>query len=165
VHSLTGAAAHLVPIVACHFQLSNFRHFNLRERQQVIKAGFSRDFLFDKPPHLLQISLRRQPRKEWVSLSWPGLAEAFKPSDEGIHLIGNIVRQRCDFSSNRLNKLSFRSKHAALLVELNAPCGRRQRRLQALSVEFCEFTMEKGKATSIEVRCKFDPFNIFYIVR
>jgi hypothetical protein len=54
--------------------------------------------------------------------------------------------------------ISFADLMAKTAILSNTPKGRNENAKP-------EFTMEKRKASSIEMRCKFDPFNIFYIVR
>src|SRR4030095_1723074 len=72
VHGGVPTAAHLIPIVARHFQFCRYRHLHLGEREQIIKSGLPGYFLRQEPEHLFAGRGFRKPGEERVALAWTG---------------------------------------------------------------------------------------------
>jgi hypothetical protein len=70
VHAFAGAAAHFVPKISRHLELGALWHFDLGERKEVIEASFARDFLLEKPFHLVAGRVLGEKREEWIALTW-----------------------------------------------------------------------------------------------
>ena len=120
-HALAATAPHLVPIVACHFELGLLRHFDLSEREQIVETGFARHLLLHEPAHLFEGGSALEPGKERVALPRSTFTQALEPDDEGIHVSRNVTHERSNSLANGLYKIPFRCKHARFTLELVLP--------------------------------------------
>jgi hypothetical protein len=151
VHPLAPAAPHFVPVITRHFELRLLRHLDLRQREEIVEAGFSRHFLLDKPSYLFVRGHGLQPRKQRVSLARTVLTQPLEPGDEAIHVIGNIARKRSGFFAHGFDEISFGNQHARFAFQLMPAIRRGQAWLQTPSIEAREPALKCRKAAAVQV--------------
>ena len=160
MHRLFVAAAHLVPEIAGHLQLSRHRHLDLRHRQQIVEACLAGDFLGQEPQHVFARRAFGEPRKQRVALSRAGYFQLLVPIDEVVRAGRDIVDQGSNLAAHGFDVLALGAHNAGKRLHLVAPGFARQSRREGTRVEFGKLHMETLERGTEKFACVSGPRHV-----
>ena len=152
MHGRVFAPAHLVPIVSGHLQFRGDRHLYLRHRQEVVEASLARDFLGQKPQHVLAGRGPGEPWKEWVALARASVLKLLEPLDELADLFRDVSYYRAQLPPHRLDIFAFGPGNPGVVVDLLAPRLLRKARFQLHAVIFGELGLKAFEGGTVKRR-------------